>query len=103
MCGKCAVGAEGTRDCAENARFARRKRGFVRSELGLRGRTGICAEGTLPARREMSKKLSEAGEDGRKPLTNALFRGIILQKSSLLIAVFAFFARERRKEGAFLR
>ncbi len=67
------------------------------------GRTGICAEGTLPARREMSKKLSEAGEDGRKPLTNALFRGIILQKSSLVIAVFAFFARKRKKEGAFLR
>ena len=77
--------------------------GFARSKLGLRGRTGICAEGTLPARREMSKKLSEAGEDGRKPLTNALFRGIILQKSSLFIAVFAFFARERKKEGAFLR
>lgn len=61
------------------------------------GRTGICAEGTLPARREMSKKLSEAGEDGRKPLTNALFRGIILQKSSLFIAVFAFFCAEAEK------
>ena len=88
MCEKCAV-------CEEQ--------GFARSELGLRGRTGICAEETLPARREMSKKLSEAGEDGRKPLTNALFRGIILQKSSLFIAVFAFFARKRKKEGAFLR
>lgn len=41
--------------------------------------------------------------DGRKPLTNALFRGIILQKSSLVIAVFAFFARKRKQEGAFLR
>lgn len=88
MRGKCAV-CEG--------------QGFARSELGLRGRTGICAEGTLPARREMRKKLSETGEDGRKPLTNALFRGIILQKSSLFIAVFAFFARKRKKEGAFLR
>ena len=45
----------------------------------------------------MSKKLSEAGEDGRKPLTNALFRGIILQKSSLFIAVFAFFCAEAEK------
>ena len=89
MRGKCAVCAGG--------------QGFARRELGLRGRTEICAEGTLPARREMSKKLSETGEDGRKPLTNALFRGIILQKSSLFIAVFAFFARERKKEGAFLR
>lgn len=102
MCGKCAVYAEGTRGCAERTRFAGGQ-GFARNELGLRGRTGICAEGTLPARREMSKKLSEAGEDGRKPLTNALFRGIILQKSSLFIAVFAFFARKRKKEGAFLR
>ena len=81
----------------------------LRGSMDLRGvnsvcgRTGFCAEGTLPARRELSKKLSEAGEDGRKPLTNALFRGIILQKSSLFIAVFAFFARKRRKEGAFLR
>lgn len=99
---KCAVCAEGTRGWAKSAGFAREHE-FARSELGLRGRTGICAEGTLPARREMSKKLSEAGEDGRKPLTNALFRGIILQKSSLFIAVFAFFARKRKKEGAFLR
>ena len=102
MCGKCMVYAEGAWVCAESARFTRRKRGFVRKVRGLRG-TGICAEGTLPARRELSKKLSEAGEDGRKPLTNALFRGIILQKSSLFIAVFAFFARKRKKEGAFLR
>ena len=51
----------------------------------------------MPARREISKKLSETGEDGRKPLTNALFRGIILQKSSLFIAVFAFFCAEAEK------
>ncbi len=101
MCGKCAVCAEETRGCAESAWFARDR--DLRGVNSVCGRTGICAEETLPARREMSKKLSETGEDGRKPLTNALFRGIILQKSSLFIAVFAFFARKRKKEGAFLR
>ena len=63
----------------------------------MRGVNSVCAGGHEFARREMSKKLSEAGEDGRKPLTNALFRGIILQKSSLFIAVFAFFCAEAEK------
>ena len=99
----CARAEGGRKKIVRRIRIRKRRYRGLCGKCLVYGRTGICAEETLPARRGMSKKLSEAGEDGRKPLTNALFRGIILQKSSLFIAVFAFFARKRKKEGAFLR